>query len=309
MRREFLFKALVLTVVFTVSITPFVGAQLLDNSSGNAFTDQPFFNEKIIRKNQIKTISGGFIHYKLGDALRETDYFRQYSFNEKGQLVRQLESRQIATGQDTLVSLYEYDASGNVTALRQRDQYGFYAYIYEYDEQGRVINEEYRRNLNKNSTSVTNFKLGREFTVSFERSSYENYDGQEKRTIYNSYDIPYKDIFTYSDDIGLITQKVERLHRTSGTKTTTYSYNEKNLIDSISIRSNTAGVQNRTYVFAYDEFDNLVKKEVYKNDEFITQYQVIYHEETMLINDVLIQNIATDFIMVLELRQYTYFDD
>src|SRR5690554_293540 len=309
MRRQSIFKTFVFTVVITVVLPIISSAQLLDNSLGNAFTDQPYFNEKIIKKNKIKTISGGFIYYKLGDILRETDYFRQYSFNEKGQLIRQLESRQVANGQDTLVSLYEYDNDGNLTALRQRDQYGFYAYIYEYDDQGRVVNEEYRRNLNKNNTSVTNFELGREFTVSFERSSYENYDGQHKQTIYNSYDIPYKDIFTYYDDISLITQKIERLHRTSGTKTTTYSYNEKNLIDSIFIRSNTAGVQNRTYVFGYDKYDNLVKKEEYKNDEYITQYQVIYHDETMLINDVLIQNIATNFIMVLELRHYTYFDD
>lgn len=207
------------------------------------------------------------------------------------------------------MSIYEYDEKGNLTALRQRDQYGFYAYIYEYDDEGRVVNEEYRRNLNRNTTSVTNFKLGREFTVSSERSSYANYEGQQKRTIYNSYDIPYKDVFTYYDETGLVTQEVERLHRTSGTKTTTYSYNEKNLLDSISVRSNTPGVQNRTFVFGYDEFDNLVKKQEYKNDEYITQYQVIYHDETMLINDVLIQNIATNFIMVLELRNYTFFDE
>ncbi|HLV43045.1 MAG TPA: hypothetical protein VKY37_12250 [Brumimicrobium sp.] len=309
MKKQFPSKAFIVMTIIMVAFVQMAKAQLLDNSTGNAFTDRPYFNEKIIKKNKIKTISGGFIHYKLGDILRETDYFRQYTFNEEGQLVRQLESRQVANGQDTLVSIYEYDASGNMTALRQRDQYGFYAYTYEYDDQGRVINEDYRRNLNKNNTSATNFELGREFTVSSERSSYDNYEGQQKRTIYNSYDIPYKDIFTYYDDIGLITQRVERLHRTSGTKTTTYSYNEKNLIDTVKVRSNTAGVQNRTSVFAYDKFDNLVKKEEYKNDEYITQYQVIYHDETMLINDVLIQNIATNFIMVLELRHYTYFDD
>ncbi|WP_417265537.1 hypothetical protein [Brumimicrobium sp.] len=305
---QFRFKSF--TIVFLLFCNAQISsAQLLDNSSGKAFTDQPYFNEKIIKKNKIKTISGGFIHYKLGDILRETDYFRQYTFNENGQLIKQLESRQVAKGQDTLVSIYEYDEKGNLTALRQRDQYGFYAYIYEYDDEGRVVNEEYRRNINRNTTSVTNFKLGREFTVSSERSSYANYEGQQKRTIYNSYDIPYKDVFTYYDETGLVTQEVERLHRTSGTKTTTYSYNEKNLLDSISVRSNTPGVQNRTFVFGYDEFDNLVKKQEYKNDEYITQYQVIYHDETMLINDVLIQNIATNFIMVLELRNYTFFDE
>src|SRR5690554_1566852 len=161
MRRNHFPKILTLAFALTVVMSLNSFAQLLDNSSGNAFTDQPFFNKKIISKNKIKSISGSFIHYKLGDGLRETDDFRAYYFNEKGQLTQQSESREIATGQDTLVSLYEYDDKGNLIALRQRDQYGFYAHIYEYDENNRVINEEYRRNLNKNKTSVTHFELGR----------------------------------------------------------------------------------------------------------------------------------------------------
>src|SRR5690554_2609325 len=115
---QFRFKSF--TIVFLLFCNAQISsAQLLDNSSGKAFTDQPYFNEKIIKKNKIKTISGGFIHYKLGDILRETDYFRQYTFNENGQLIKQLESRQVAKGQDTLVSIYEYDEKGNLTALRQ----------------------------------------------------------------------------------------------------------------------------------------------------------------------------------------------
>ncbi|PKR79846.1 hypothetical protein CW751_12880 [Brumimicrobium salinarum] len=307
MKNDFFTSFVMFLLSLCLGVSLNVNGQLLNNKTGEAFTDRPYFNEEIIRKNKIKTISGGFIHYKLGDILRETDYFREYTFNEKGQLVRQLESRQVANGQDTLVSLYEYD-NGNLVALRQKDQYGFYAYIYAYDEKNRVINEEYRRNLNRNEISATNFKLGREFSVSAEKSSYEDYDGQQKRTIYNSYGIPYKHVFTYYDDLGLVTSKVERLIRTSDTKTTFYSYNEKNLIDSIKVRSNSPNFQNKTYVFEYDDYENLVKKEVFKNDDFITQYQVIYHDETMLINDVLIQNIATNFIMVLELRNYTFFD-
>src|SRR5690554_7427835 len=82
---QFRFKSF--TIVFLLFCSAQISsAQLLDNSSGKAFTDQPYFNEKIIKKNKIKTISGGFIHYKLGDILRETDYFRQYTFNENGQL-------------------------------------------------------------------------------------------------------------------------------------------------------------------------------------------------------------------------------
>ena len=38
------------------------------------------------------------------------------------------------------------------------------------------------------------------------------------------------------------------------------------------------------------------------------QYQVLYDEESILIDDVLVQHISMDFIKVLELRRYSYFD-
>lgn len=296
-----------LTMVFTVFNPLKTEAQIIDNTKGKAFTHQPFFNKEVIRKKRIKTISGKEIHYKLGDALRETEYFKSYEFDEKGQLIKEVETVEYIKETDTLITIYEYDEQGNLVALRQKDEYGFYAYIYDYDEKGRVANEEYRRNLTRSNSKSINFELGKEYTIYAEKSSYQENKGELKRTVYNNNDIPYKDIVIHYNEAGKISQKVERLHRTSGVKRTTYFYNEKNLIDSITVRSNTTGVQDRKATFAYDKQGNLTQKKEYKNNKFITQYEVIYDEKTMLINDVLIQNLAIDFIKVLELRNYTYF--
>lgn len=294
-------------MMLVVSIQSY--AQLLNNQEGEAFTDRPFFNQEIIKRNGIRSIFGNFTHYKLGDAFRETELYRAYHFDRKGRLAKQFESRHTSAGIDTLVSIYEYDSEGNLTALRQRDEYGFYAYIYEYDTAGRVVREEYRRNLTRERLSATQFKLGKEFVVTYETASYQNFDGQQKKTVYNSYGVPYKDVFTYYNEDGQIIEKNERLRRTSGGTKTTYTYNEKGLLDSLKSVSNISATQERLYVFEYDEFNNLFKKNYYKNGVHTTQHRVVYNDKTMTIENIMIQNVATDFIRILRLEEYIFFDD
>lgn len=295
-------------VLITISSLQ-VNAQLLNNQLGEAFTDRPFFNESIIAQNGIKSIYGYFTHYKLGDAFRETELYRAYHFNKKGRLSKQYESRRTAQGLDTLVSLYEYDQDGNLTALRQRDEYGFYAYIYEYDTAGRVVREEYRRNLTRERQKATKFKLGKEFVVTYETASYQNFDGQQKKTVYNSYGVPYKDVFTYYNEDGQIIEKNERLRRTSGGTKTTYSYNGKGLLDTLKSVSTISGTQERLYVFEYDKFNNLIKKNYYKNGVHTTQHRVVYNDKTMTIENIMIQNVATDFIRILRLEEYVFYEE
>lgn len=276
---------------------------------GEAFTDRPFFNQTIIKQNGIESIYGNFTHYKLGDRFRETELYRAYHFDKEGRLCKQFESRRTVNGIDTLVSIYEYDDQGNLTALRQRDEYGFYAYIYQYDSAGRVVREEYRRNLTKDKQSATKFTLGKEFIVTFETASYQEFDGQLKKTIYNSYGVPYKEVFTYFNEDGQIIEKNELLTRTSTGAKTTYSYNEKGLLDSLKTVSNISGIQEKLYVFGYDEFNNLIKKNYYKNGEHTTQHRVVYDDKTMTIENIMIQNVATDFIRILRLEEYVFYED
>lgn len=282
-------------------------SQLLDNSKGNALSERPFFNEQLIRENKIKSISGDFTVKKVGDILRDTELSRTYYFNKNGQLEKSFETTQASIGLDTLVSYFEYDDNGNITAIRTKDHYGFYATIYTYDSLGRVIREEFRRNLNKNNNSL-DLEIGKEFIVTYETSDYQEFDGQQKRTVYNSYGTPFKDVFTYYDENGLITEKVERLQRTSGTKTTNYSYNEKGLLDTLKVKSNQSGVKKRVSIFFYDEWNNLIKKEYYKDDEFKTEERVLYDDETMMVNFIMTQEVSTGYIMVLRLDDYKFYE-
>lgn len=282
-------------------------AQLIDNRYGNVFTDKPFFNFNTIKRHGIKSISGHFIHYKLGDRLRKTDYFRKYAFNREGQLIEQQDFTLLNYENDTSYNRYKYDIQGYVIEFVHTDRNGSYGYFYKYDENSRLIHLEYRRKYGKHETQY-NQELGEESIVYSEKSTYKEYPKQLQQTVYNTHGIPYKDIFTYYNDDSLIVGVTERLRRTRETKITNYSYNKKNLIDTIRIRSNRQGVQEREYVFTYGDNKNLLKKEEFKEGQLITQYEVIYSDRTNLINDFLIQDVATNFIRDLYLDDYQYFE-
>jgi hypothetical protein len=63
-----------LFVFFLIFISLEGYSQILDNTLGHAFTDQPFFNETFIRKNKIKKMSGKYIVKKPGDMMRQTEF-------------------------------------------------------------------------------------------------------------------------------------------------------------------------------------------------------------------------------------------
>lgn len=281
--------------------------QILNNKTGEAFTDRPFFNAQVIKQNKIKSISGNFTVKKVNDILRNTELERKYFFDREGRIIKTYETIQADKGKDTIVTYWEYDNAGNLAVIRTADQYGFYATHYSYDSLNRVVREEFRRNLNQNKNRIR-FELGNEFMVSFETSRYENYPGQEKRIFYNSYDQPYKEEISYFDEDGFIIEKMDRLKRTSGIKQTNYYYNEKGLLDSLQISSNQTGSSLRLFTYEYDEYGNLLSQQYFKNGEHTTEFQVIYHRETTLLNYILTREISTNYITILKLSNYTFYD-
>lgn len=285
----------------------FGNAQMLDNSRGEAFTDAPFFNQDYIKANNIKRISGFFTHKKMGDVLRETVLKREYLFDTLGRLTQKYETVKAKDGFDTLVTQYEYTKKNQLEVIRKSDQFGFNAIHYTYDSLGRIVREEVRRHLNQNESRI-DFKLGEEFIITFETSTYQNFDGQEKRTYFNSYDQPYRDEISYFDPSGTITSKVDRLQRTSGIKKTAYFYNEKNWIDSMHVVNNQVGNTNNSYSFRYDDFGNLDTKNIFKQNEHISQIQLIYDKRTLRLDYILTRQIANNYMTILKLDNYEKYD-
>ena len=300
-------KLVLLFICVLTAFTPTImHGQLLNNSLGEAFTDEPFFNIENVRANKIKRITGHFSTKKMNDQIRPSKLIYVYEFDELGRLTQQYETVEVGGMLDTVVTQYEYNAKGFLHVKRRTDRSGFYAYVYEYDASGRVIREEFRRDMNKSGSKV-NFLLDKQFLITYETSTYENYPQQEKRIFFNSYGKPFQEKYAYFDKDGYLLEELEKLRVTAGQKKTTYAYNEKGLLREMEISSSIMGNSKTKQLFTYDEFNNLLSKDIYRNDEHTTEIQVVYNEKTGLISAILTRQVSTNFITILRLDEYEFY--
>lgn len=276
-------------------------AQVLDNSKGEAFTNKPFFNKAFISNNKIKVIKGRFNYKKSGQAMYSTEYYYVYNFNKNGELISTYETRKDDGTSDTTWNEYVYNALGSLIEHKQGTKKGKSSTIYRLDEKKRIISEEY---LTESIDSVGQKTV---VLVNSENMTYEDFGLQLKKTVSNSYGLPYKTEMSYFDENGYLLEREERFLRTSNFNKHLYNYNEKGLLSSVSIyqKGKTEPVEEERY--KYDNYGNLIEKHWYKNGEFTTETQIVYNEQTKLMTAVIIRDVKTDFLMIIRFGEYEYF--
>jgi len=276
-------------------------AQVLNNAEGIAFTSKPFFNKTFIASNKIKSIKGRF-NYKLsGKAMYPTEYFYVYNFDQSGQLISTYETKKDDGSVDTTWNEYYYNQTGQMVELKQGTSYSKTNTVYHLDAKNNVILEEYyTESLDSNGMKAV-------LQMNSEASTYEDYGLQKKRTVLNSYGLPYKTEQTYYDDNGYLLEREERFLRTSNFIKYLYTYNEKGLLSSISTIQKGSVDPIEDVKFKYDSFGNLIEKHFFKNGVFTTDTQIVYNANSKLMTSVIIRDVATNFLMVIRFGEYEYY--
>lgn len=276
-------------------------AQVLDNSGGEAFTNKPFFNKTFVAKNQIRTIKGRFNYKRPGQAMYPTEYYYAYNFNREGQLISTFETRKDDGTADTTWNEYVYNSAGILIEHKRGTRTGKSSTIYRLDEKNRVISEEYL------TESIDSTGQKTVVLVNSETMLYDDFGLQLKKTVSNSYGLPYKTEMSYFDENGYLLEREERFSRTSNFNKQLYTYNEKGLLASIATyqKGTVDPVEEEQY--QYDEYGNLTEKHLYKNGVLTTDTQIVYNEKTKLMTAVIIRDVKTDFLMVIRFGEYEYF--
>ena len=280
----------------------FLNSQILDNKRGLAFTDKPFFNEKFIKNNKVKSLKGEFTFKKVGDIMRKTEFKSSYSFDSLGRLITTFETRNEDGLKDTIQNIYEYSDKNQLITHRKKDAGGFGSIHYEFDSLNRVVAEESRRDI---INSMGEFE--RSLLINRETMKYSSSETQEKKTIFNNYDLPYMDEIKYFNADGYLLEKVESLKMTSGKVKYNYEYNSKGYISSIRSGADMNGVFAEEWFFKYDQLGNLIEKNIYKKGVFTTEIQIIYNNDTKLLSSVLTREVSTNFIMILRFMEYEFY--
>lgn len=279
-------------------------AQILDNTLGQTFGEQPFFNDSFVKNNQIKSIKGFYSTKATLDIVRPTDDFYYYEFNKQGQLIKDYFTR----FKDTLISHYSYDDKGNIASIRRSDKHGFYSYNFTYDSAGRVIEKDYRRDVNQTRNKV-NFVLDRSFIVSVEKFEYVDFDSSSyKMLYYNNTGKVYKEEFYYFDEYNNLVTLEGRMKMGSGYNKTTYTYNNLGLLVEKTEFSKLINTTDSKWLYEYDAFGNVYALHIYKNGVYTTEYQIVYDQSTMLLNAIVTQDEETELLTILKFSAYTYYN-
>jgi len=280
-------------------------SQIFTNESGEILTDEPFFNEKLIRSVKLKALFGIVSSKKELGAIQSTGKKQVYMFNEKGNLVIQYNSKRVKKRVDTSFIFYEYNPENNLTLKRYSDSYGFYSYSYKYNNKGLVNEQVYSREKNI-SKSKLNFKLGQQYVIFKEGYTYNISDTVIGKTILNSNGRPYQENIIYFDQLGYKKRTTTRLLINNKIQKELFSYNEKGFLKAVEYYKGISEKPYKTLKYDYDEWGNVTFIDEYKNEERIIHKEILYDPSTLLLKTILSQDLITNLITIIKFKPEFY---
>ena len=290
---------------FVLSLTFTARGQLINNTLGKSFEEQPYFNAKEIKLKKVKEIRTTNFQKKTGDIMRDLEKQSVYYFNEKGYLATVFEIQNSGLGPDTSYFQYIYSPKGMLKTLRKNSYLGFTSTNYSYDSIGQVIKEEYFRDKVV-QRDLTDPLFKQDSILDFETVRYKSYPNQKKKIVYNSYGNPYIDYITYTNSKGQIIEIAKKLKMTSEINEVKYYYNPNNLVDSIVKFSSLNPKETESIHFKYDSKNNLMSKKSYVNKKLIAQTEFLYNAQTGVLSSIIKQEVATNLLSITRFETIYY---
>lgn len=294
----------VILLLFCLSINHFF-AQMINNESGQIFTETPFFNEKYIRSVKLKSITGTISSKKELGAIKSSGKKEAYIFNEKGNLTIHYLSSKTKNKPDTTFTFYEYNLKNENTIFRVSDSYGFYSYSKKYNDLGKLINKTYSREKNA-SKSKMNFKLEEKYVIFQESYLYENKDSIIEVTTLNSNGRPYQRQIYYYDSFNYLFKIHTRLLISNSTKYEKYTYNDRGFLKSIQYFNNENETPIKELRYDYDEWGNVTFMDEYKDNVRVIHKELLYDPSTLILKTILSQDLVSNLITIIKYKPEFY---
>lgn len=294
----------VILLLFCLSINQLF-AQMINNESGQIFTETPFFNEKYIRSVKLKSITGTISSKKELGAIKSSGKKEAYIFNENGNLTVHYMSSKTKNKPDTTFTFYEYNLKNENTIFRVSDSYGFYSYSKKYNDLGKLINKTYSREKNA-SKSKMNFKLEEKYVIFQESYLYENKDSIIEVTTLNSNGRPYQRQIYYYDSFNYLFKIHSRLLISNSTKYEKHTYNDRGFLKSIQYFNNENETPIKELRYDYDEWGNVTFMDEYKDNVRVIHKELLYDPSTLILKTILSQDLVSNLITIIKYKPEFY---
>jgi len=287
--------------LFIVFFVISVNAQLIENQNGQAFSNTPFFNPSIISQLKIKSIEGFYTYKSAQTPFKQSLEWYRYRFNEKGQLIEQLEVIQKGKQKDSTLHQFAYHSDGKLAVHRYPAYGGAISEHYLYDSLGRVIFiSYYRDHFNKSMIHDTSAVLMRNEALVYNKTKPLDY------TQFNQYNLPFMDVVCVLNPDGYLLEKELYFRMNQQSQKEVFRYDAKGLLTEKSVLNN--GIQpSETWNYRYDQWGNLIEVLYFKNTQVLHELQVIYDYKTGYLGSIIHKDLITNQLKILRFTKYTSF--
>ena len=296
---------ILLSALYFGLVNTLLVGQLIDNSKCNAFSDEPFFNSKIVQVNSLKSLHGIVSTKKELSAIKNTGKVLHFEFNKQGELKNQYSTFYRQKKKDTTYIFYEYESQGQLVTKRTNDVNGFYSYNYSYNDEKLLIKKTYCRDENA-IKSRTNFVLKKQYVIINEEYNYKKEGASLVKNILNNNKLPYQSVEYKYDPLGYLVSETKKLLINNKKSIINYTYNEHGLLDSKKIIKDLKKDTFRKINYKYDSLGNLIELNEYNNDKHTTHKEILYDEKTYLLKALIIQDVETNFIKIIKFKASFY---
>ncbi len=294
----------VLSIFFITGIASISNAQILDVYQGKLYENDCQFNERFIRDNKIKSITGKISVKKDLQPISSKGLIVKYTFDDDGKLIEHIKTMSLRGGRiDTTQSSFSYSQNNQLVQKALFYVKAYDAYRFEYNDDKTIKTETVVRGANNNQYKF-GFNKGTETIVKQERFEWSSLNDSIKKVVYfNSAERPYKERTIIYNSIGQKQSENTVYSLTKKRNLVTYKYDAEGRLIKIIDYSNLGVQRTLTYTYEYDEYGNLNQSKIFSNGKLTFTQEFLYDPQTFLLNAQLSKDESSRSIKII---QYEY---
>ena len=267
-------------------------AQLIDNREGNAFTETPFFNPTFIQASKIKCLHAKKFSKKKNNIIRLTADELIYHFDTLGNLIQieNISKNENLTKKSFVY--FKYDMNRKLTETTKEDGVNLFVTGLRYDSIGRII----KKTINRQSIPTT----ATQHTAALEEVKYCELENGFLKKFFDENANEFKEqIIIEQADGRIIEMEKWKMSTEVVKKEYCFLYNE---LVSIAEFQNDHVQASEENCFSYTTNGELTAKDLLKNGVFITEWQIIYDQQTKLLSALIIQDKKTAAMEIFKFK-------
>jgi len=293
-----------LIALLTVSVSSEIYAQILDVYQSKLYNNDCQFNERFIKDNKVKIITGKISVKKDMQTISSKGLIIRYSFDREGKLTEQIKTMSLRGGRiDTTQSSFSYSQNNQLIQKAQFYVKAYDAVRYSYNNENKISAETVVRGANNNQYKY-GFDKGTETIVKQERYEWKQINDTTQQVVYyNSSGRPYKERTIIINVIGQKQSENTSYYLTKKRNLITYKYDPEGRLIKIIDYSNLGSQRTLTKTYEYDDYGNLNSSKIYTNGKLSFSQEFLYDPQTFFLSAQLSKDESARSIKIM---QYEY---